>query len=261
MIPTGQVVALRSGTVRFRVRCAGAGRPLVYFHSIFDRAPWPPLLDRLAERYAVFAPQHPGVGGSEGEEHLETVVDLALVYDELLEALGLGTAHLCGHFFGGMVAAEIAAIVRHRVDRLALIAPLGLWRDDAPVADVLILPGDELMPLLWADPRSPIAASWAAEPDSDEEKAAAEVESIQRRAAMGRFVWPLPDKGIKRRLHRISAPTLLLWGDSDRVHPLVYAEEWQRRIKGAELKLLRGGHMLPLEAPEVVAGALASFLG
>jgi pimeloyl-ACP methyl ester carboxylesterase len=259
--PTERTIELRAGTVKFRVLSSGAGRPLTYFHSIFDRAPWPPLLDRLAERYAVFAPQHPGVGGSEGEEHLETVVDLALVYDELLDALGLGTTHLAGHFFGGMVAAEIAALFRHRVDRLALLAPLGLWRDDAPVADVLILPGDELTPLLWADPGSPTAASWAAEPDSDDEKAAAEIESIQRRAAMGRFVWPLPDKGIKHRLHRISAPTLLLWGDADRVHPLVYAEEWQRRIKGAELKLLRGGHMLPHEAPEAVAGALAGFLG
>jgi pimeloyl-ACP methyl ester carboxylesterase len=259
--PADRTVELRSGAVRIRVLSAGTGRPLVYFHSLFDRAPWFPLLDRLADRYTVFAPQHPGVGGSEGEEHVENVVDLALVYDELLDALGLGTTHLAGHFFGGMVAAEVAAIFRHRVDRLALLAPLGLWRDEAPVADVLILPGDELRSLLWADPGSPTAASWAAEPEADEDKVAAEIEAIQRRAAMGRFVWPVPDKGLKHRLHRISAPTVVLWGDADRVSPLVYAEDWQRRVKGAELRLLRGGHMLPHEAPGAVAGALAGFLG
>jgi pimeloyl-ACP methyl ester carboxylesterase len=259
--PTDRTVELRSGTVKVRVLSAGAGRPLVYFHSFFDRAPWFPLLDRLAERYAVFAPQHPGVGGSEGEEHLETVIDLALVYDELLDALGLGTAHLAGHFFGGMVAAEVGAIFQHRVDRLALLAPLGLWRDDAPVADVLILPGDELTPLLWADPASPMAASWMAEPESDDAKAAAEIEAIQRRAAMGRFVWPLPDRGIKHRLHRISAPTLVVWGEADRVYPPSYAGDWQRRITGAQLTLLPGGHMLPHEAPDAVAGVLVGFLG
>src|SRR2546428_9090439 len=50
---------------------------------------------------------------------------------------------------------------------------------------------------------------------------------------MAKFVWPIPDRGLKKRLHRITAPTLVLWGEADRANPLVYAEEWQRRVKGA----------------------------
>ena len=78
---------------------------------------------------------------------------------------------------------------------------------------------------------------------------------------MAKFVWPIPDKGLKKRLHRIAAPTLLLWGDADRANPLVYAEEWQRRVKGAALRLLPGGHMVLQETPDAAAGAIAEFLG
>jgi pimeloyl-ACP methyl ester carboxylesterase len=97
-------------------------------------------------------------------------------------------------------------------------------------------------------------------PDGEAEKNAAQIASIARRAAMGRFVWPIPDKGLRKRLHRIEAPTLLLWGEADRVNPVVYAEEWQRRIKGAAVKLLPGGHMLVHESPVAAATVMKEFL-
>jgi pimeloyl-ACP methyl ester carboxylesterase len=261
MTPSERTVELRGGALRFAVLAGGRGRPLVWFHSFHDRGGWPPLLDRLAECYTVYAPFHPGVGGSEGVETLDDVVDLTLAYDELLGALGLAQAHLGGHFFGGMVAAELAAVFPARAARLVLVSPLGLWLDHAPAEDVVILPREELMAALWKDPESEAARRWATLPESDEANVAVQIESIQRLSAMARFVWPIPDKGIKKRLHRIAAPTLLLWGDADRVNPIVYGEEWQRRIKGAEVRLLPGGHMLPHEAPEAVAGTIAAFLG
>jgi len=259
--PTERVVELRGGGLRFAVLSGGRGRPLVWFHSFHDRGGWPPLLDRLAERYTVYAPFHPGVGGSEGVETLGDVVDLTLAYDELLGALGLAQAHLGGHFFGGMVAAELAAVFPARAARLVLVSPLGLWLDHAPAEDVVILPREELLAALWKDPESEAARRWATLPESDEANVAAQIESIQRLAAMARFVWPIPDKGLKKRLHRIAAPTLLLWGDADRANPVVYAQEWQRRVKGAELKLLDGGHMLLHESPGPAAAAIAEFLG
>jgi pimeloyl-ACP methyl ester carboxylesterase len=73
-------------------------------------------------------------------------------------------------------------------------------------------------------------------------------------------VWPIPDKGLRKRLHRIEAPTLLLWGDTDQVNPVIYVEEWQRRIKGAAVKLLPGGHMLVHESPDAAAAAVKEFL-
>jgi pimeloyl-ACP methyl ester carboxylesterase len=76
---------------------------------------------------------------------------------------------------------------------------------------------------------------------------------------MGKFVWPIPDKGLRKRLHRLSAPTLLLWGDGDRVNPGDYAPEFSNRIAGARLRILPGGHMLHLEDPEAVARAITGF--
>ncbi len=254
-------VAIREGAVTFRVLRAGQGVPLVYFHSIHERGGWSPFLDRLAERHAVHAPFHPGVQGSTGVETLDDVLDLALVYDELLQALGLERAHLVGHFFGAMVAAELAALFPHRARRLVLVSPLGLWLDSAPSADVLITPAEDLPSLLWSDLQGEAARRWATLPELDAENVAAQIESIQRRAAIARFVWPIPDKGIRKRLHRIVAPTLLLWGTGDRVNPVVYGEAWQRRIEGATLSVVPGGHMLLHEAPDASAALVERFLG
>jgi pimeloyl-ACP methyl ester carboxylesterase len=256
-----RVVDIRGGAVAFRVLSAGRGPHLVYFHSFHERGGWSPFLDRLAARYTVFAPFHPGVQGSSGVETLDDILDLVLAYDELFDRLGVGAAHLVGHFFGAMVAAELAATLRQRATKLVLVSPLGLWRDEAPSADLLILPREDLPAVLFRDPASEVARRWAALPEGDDENVAAQIESIQRRASMAKFVWPIPDKGLRKRLHRIAAPTLVLWGDADRANPLVYAEAWQGLVKGAALTLLPGGHMVLHEAPDAAAGAVAEFLG
>jgi pimeloyl-ACP methyl ester carboxylesterase len=260
MTPVPRLVALRDGAVSVRVLAAGQGAPLVYFHSFHEVEPWSPLLDRLAQTFSVYAPLHPGAPGSSGIETLDDVHDLTLVYDELLEALGLPAPHLLGHGFGGMVAAELAAVFPRRVGRVALVSPLGLWIDAAPSADLLILPVEDLLETLWADPRSAVAQAWAVSPDADPENITGIAGSLQRRAAMAKMVWPIPDKGLRKRLHRLTAPTLLLWGDADRANPLVYAEAWQRRVKSAALRLVPGGHMVLHESPDAVAAALLEFL-
>ena len=260
MSPQARIVALRDGAVSLRVLAAGQGAPIVYFHSFHEVEPWSPLLDRLTQRFSVYAPLHPGAPGSSGIEAIDDVHDLTLVYDELLDALALPTPHLLGHGFGGMVAAEVAAVFPRRIGRLVLASPLGLWLDAAPSADLLILPVEELLETLWADPGSGPARAWSGSPDADPDNVPAYAASLQRRAAMAKMVWPIPDKGLRKRVHRITAPTLLLWGDADRAQPVVYAEEWQRRIKGAALKLLPGGHMVLHEAPAAVASALLEFL-
>jgi len=259
--PRERLVTVWGGAVTFQVFSAGKGPALVYFHSFHERGGWSPFLADLARRHTVYAPIHPGVARSTGVEHLDDHVDLILAYDELLTALGLRSTQLVGHFFGAMVAAELAAFFPGRTRALALVSPLGLWRDDAPSADVLILPADELAAVLWKDPQSEVARAWATLPATEGENIEAQIESIARRAAMGKFVWPIPDRGITKRLHRIAAPTLILWGDDDRANPVVYAEEWQRRIKGAALQLLPGGHMLLHESPAVAADAVRRFVG
>jgi len=258
-MPDERRIEIRGGAVTFRVLAAGRGAPLVYFHSYYERSAWSPFLDLLARSFSVYAPAHPGVTGSTGIETLDDLLDLTLAYDELLGALRIEQAHLVGHAFGGMAAAEIAAIFPARAKSLTLVSPLGLWRDDAQPADILILPADELASVLWRDPASRVALDWAVGSGGDPDDIAAQVESLQRRSSMAKFVWPIPDKGIERRLHRVAAPTLLVWGDEDRANPVIYAEQWQRRVKGAALRLLPGGHMILHEAPEAAARAVVGF--
>ncbi|HKQ66343.1 MAG TPA: alpha/beta fold hydrolase [Methylomirabilota bacterium] len=260
-MPEERRVEIRGGAVTFKVLAAGRGAPLVYFHSYYERSAWSPFLDSLARSFTVYAPTHPGVAGSTGIETLDDLLDLTLAYDELLGALGVERAHLVGHSFGGMMAAELAAVFPSRAQSVTLVSPLGFWRDDAPPADILILPADELAAVLWRDPASPVAREWAAAIGGDPDDIAAQVESLQRRSSMAKFVWPIPDKGLQRRLHRLAAATLLIWGDDDRANPVVYAEAWQRRVKGAALRLLPGGHMILHEAPEAAARAVAEFAG
>jgi pimeloyl-ACP methyl ester carboxylesterase len=259
MRPSERMIAIRDGAVRFRVLSAGRGPALVYLHSFHDRSSWPPLLERLAERFTVHAPLHPGVQGSEGAEQLDDVVDLGLAYDELVGALRLDSTLVAGHFFGAMMAAELAALCPGRVRKLCLISPLGLWVDGKPVADVLVLPSAQLDGLLWSDPESEAARTWRTWPEGEEENAAAQIEQTQRLAVMGKFVWPIPDKGLRKRLHRVAAPTLILWGDDDRVNPDVYGQEFARRIRKARLERLVGGHMLHLESMRAVAAAMTEF--
>ncbi len=260
-MPDERTIEIRGGAVAFRVLAAGRGAPLVYFHSYYERSVWSPFLELLAGSFSVYAPAHPGVAGSTGIETLEDLLDLTLAYDELIAALGVDRAHLVGHSFGGMAAAELAAVLPARARSLTLVSPLGLWRDDAPPADILILPADELAAVLWRDPASKVAREWAVGTGGDPDDIAAQVESLQRRSSMAKFAWPIPDKGLRRRLHRIAAPTLLVWGDEDHANPVVYAEEWQRRVKGAALRLLPGGHMVLHESPEAAARAVVELAG
>jgi pimeloyl-ACP methyl ester carboxylesterase len=260
-MPDTRTIELRGGAVAFKVTTAGRGAPLVYFHSYYERGAWSPFLESLARSFTVYAPAHPGVAGSTGIETLDDLLDLTLAYDELLAAFGVERAHLVGHSFGAMAAAEIAAVFPTRALSVTLVSPLGLWRDDAPPADILILPTDELAATLWHDPTSRVAVEWSVGSGGDPDDMAAQIESLQRRSSMAKFVWPIPDKGLRRRLHRIAAPTLLVWGDADRANPVVYAEEWQRRIKGAALRLLPGSHMVLHETPEPAARAVVELAG
>src|SRR5439155_3335867 len=116
-----------------------------------------PWLERLAERYRVIAPQHPGFGESTGLEHIDDLMDLAIYYLDFLDAIGIPGAHLLGHAFGGMLAAEIAALDRSYVNKLVLVDALGFWLDDQPILDIFATPPRELGPLMWHNPDSAAA--------------------------------------------------------------------------------------------------------
>jgi len=258
-----RTVAVWQGAVRLRVHAQGTGPALVFFHGPWGLARGP-FLDELARRFTVYAPEHPGTTPERPDDvyHLDGLWDLVLCYDELLSGLGLESAVLVGHSFGGMVACELAATFPRRARRLALIAPVGFWRDADPVVNWMLLEPSRLRAQLFRDPNGEAARALFGDAGDPEAAADARVRLTWAMGATGKFIWPLPDKGLKKRIHRVTAPTLLLWGKEDRLVPPVYADEFARRLASARVQTVEGaGHAPHLEQPAAVARMVAEFAG
>ena len=258
-----RTLSVWQGKVRMRVLSKGDGPSLVYLHGPWGLT-WDPFLDHLAERFTVYAPEHPGTTPDAPDDvyHLDGLWDLVLCYDELLDALGVEGTGLVGHSFGGIVACELAAAAPRRARQLVLIDPLGFWRDGDRITNWMTLDPGRLRDMLFYDPGSESARRMFGVADDPEEAVAARVRRTWAMGATGKFIWPIPDKGLKKRIHRVAAPTLLVWGKEDRLVPPVYADEFSRRIAGARVQSVEAaGHAPQLEQPEKVARMVADFVG
>ena len=234
----------------------GAGPALVWLHGAGGAARWLPFQERLAERFTVCAPSHPGHGGSPAAEWIEHISDLAFHYLDLLDELGLERAHVVGASFGGWIAAEIAVMASHRLRSLTLIDPVGIKVDGWIYP---FLSGMELPELVTTVFQKPEAALALAPPDQSIDTLA---ELYRQNAAFARVAWNpyLYNPLLHRRLARITAPTLLCWGAHDRVAPMVCAHAWQKAIPGARLvTFAESGHVPHLEEPDAVAAAVLTF--
>ena len=233
---------------------AGEGPPLVWLHSLYgvdaDRA----IIEALAQDHRVYAPLAPGFADLAELDAIRDIHDLALHYDDLLQALDLDSPIVAGHSFGAMLAAELAAHVPGKVSRLVLASPLGLWNDAYPVADIFSVPAPQMATLLYANMER--APGGAATPDLE-----AIVALAQGMTTVARFLWPIPDRGISRRLHRISAPTLVIHGAQDRFVPPQYADEFVAMIPHASKQIISdAGHMVFGETFDASLAALTTFL-
>jgi len=257
-----EAVALRHCEFEAKVKIAGSGSPVVYLHAAGGPV-WDPFLDALAEHHRVYAPDHPGTGDTDRNaiHRVPTLWDLVLIYDELLDTLDLGGAALVGASFGAMVACEIAAHRRGAISALVLLDPIGLWRDDAPVAQYMTMSPEELAATLFHDPQSPAAQAALALPAGNDERAVAMADLVWAMGATGKFVWPIPDKGLARRLHRVTAPTLVVWGAEDQLVSPIYAQEFADRLGDARIEIVAGaGHVPQLERLDMVAPMVLDFL-
>ena len=258
-----QRVRVWQDQIETRVEVRGSGPPLVYLHGPWGLRTDSQFLDLLAQNHTVYAPQHPGTtrGEPDAVHHLDNWLDLVVYYGELLDRLNLPAPAIIGHSFGGMVACELAATMPERVSRLVLIVPLGLWRDDLPVKNWMILPDDERPRALFAESDSEAARHFFALPDDRDARAEVQASFIWAQACTGKFVWPIPDKGLKKHTHRIAAPTLILWGRRDGIISAAYGQEFATRITGSRAKVVdRAGHLPHLEQSEQVAELVRDFL-
>jgi pimeloyl-ACP methyl ester carboxylesterase len=187
---------------------------------------------------------------------------MAFYLQDLVDALGLTQFHLGGHSIGAMFAAELAAARPDLVKKLVLASPAGLWMDETPVTDFFTILPPQLPAVLFGDLSNPVIAELFKPPANEDEMAEMMYLQLANFSAAGKFLWPIPDKGLKKRLHRISAPTLILWGEQDKLIPPAYGPLFQSKIAKSQLVTVPGaGHMMPLENTPAFATEVRAFLG
>jgi pimeloyl-ACP methyl ester carboxylesterase len=248
---------------RCRVFEAGSGAPVVFLHGAGGLLGENPFLDELARSYHVFAPELPGYGESTGEELLEDMLDFALHGYDVLDALGLTRPHLVGHSMGGMIAAEMACLAPRDLGKLVLASAAGLWIDEHPIPDIFAMLPFQLAEALFHDPVRGQALLTGGADLSDMDALQTFYLGHQRRLAMaGKILFPIPNRRLSKRLYRLAAETLVVWGAHDTLIPLVYAERWAALIPHARVVVIPGtGHMVPYEDPSAFAVTVAGFLG
>ena len=243
-----------------RVWEKGRGEPLGYLAGFGGLPKWPPILDRLAESRRVIAPSLPGFPGGLGHNRLDSHLDWLLATHELLTRCGLEGADLVGVSVGGALAADVVACWPGFARRLVLVGALGLTDAERPMFDVFTCNVKTLPGTLCANP-----AAYREHTRSPQGDADIEWQIVQTRAfeAAARILWPLGDTRLARRLSRIASPTLVLWGEADRVVAPFYAQRFAAGIAGkTRVQLVPGaGHLADLDAPDAVAQAVLRFVG
>jgi pimeloyl-ACP methyl ester carboxylesterase len=241
---------------RITLKRGGEGRKLLYLHGANGASSVRPFMELLAQNYEVLVPEHPGFGGSDEPEWLDTIHDLAYFYLDFLEQLDLREVHLVGSSLGGWLALEIAVRDRSRLRCMTAVGPLGIYVPGVKRGDLFLWSPEEKVRNLFYDQK--LADAMLAQPASPE---SAELE-VKNLHTVARLAWEprMFDPHLAKWLHRIKLPTQIIWGDHDKVLPPAYAAEFQKLIPGARVEIVRNcGHLPHTEKPEEFARLVTEF--
>lgn len=227
-----------------QVMRGGQGPPLVYLHSAGGEMDWLPFHDKLAQRFSLIAPAHPGFSLSEGLDKIDHIQDLAWHYVDFFEQLDLRGVPVVGFSLGAWLAVELAILRPELVGKLIMVNAAGLHLPDAPMAEWFIDDFDKMRRMLFYDPYSPIA---------DEVMTLDEMHLLmflRAREATARVGWNpyLHNPKLPDHLRRVRSPTLVIWGRDDKLIPLAHGRYYAEHIPAARLEIVNEcGHMLPFE--------------
>ena len=236
----------------------GSGRPLLLLTNEDGSETQSDFVDALARDHEVFIPEAPGFGASPDDERITGIDDISYLYLDLLDNLKLRDVALVGCSLGGWIAAEMATKTCQHLRSLTLIAPCGIKIGgpyDRDIADVHTLSRGDVLARTYADP--------AKAPDYATMDEAALAVVARNRLATVRYCWEpyMHNPKLLGRLHRISVPTLLLWGAKDGIVTPEYGRAYAATISGANFEqIARAGHLPHLEQTEATLAHLRAFL-
>ena len=226
----------------------------------------PAMEQVVAAGYEVVVPDLPCFDGRSGfqppDDHLGW---LTATWDAIDVALGApfggvadrgastAACHVVGASVGGMLAADLAVFRPELVASLTLIDPFGIFDELNPGFDLYAVVSGRRLGHLFANGVPEVFTTRFDESGQDEARIARYLTEI----AMASMLWPLGDRRLADRIHRICCPRLTLWGELDEVLPLAVARRWDDHpvvIAGA-------GHLAEWDAPDEIAAALVAFAG
>ena len=256
-----EVIELDVQGIKVTVRKKGQGPPLIYLHGAFGYEGGPNFMDQLSETFSVYSPIHPGFLEAEGIEKINDLYDLILFHLDLIDELHLNKPSILGHSFGAMVAAELASVCSHNVGKLVMANPAGFWIDEDPGLDYFIVPDREIRKYLIGDPSNPKNREIVPWSDDESEQDQSAINRVKALSTVAKFLWPIPDKGLSRRIKRVTSDTLVITADKDPIVPVSHGKKCASIIKNCEhVTLLNCGHLAMLEDPDGFASIIKKFL-
>ena len=237
----------------------GSGQPLLLLHGGGGPIAGLPFADRLAEKFEIIAPTHPGFAGSRIPDHFNRIDDLVFLYLDLLDEFDLKDVVLMGFSMGGWTATELAVANASRLSKLILVDSVGVktgGREERDIADVFALPGETLAKIMFHDPS--LAPNLHDMPDEQLQIVAA------NRMALGVYTWDpyMHNPKLPHRLHRIKIPTHFIWGASDGLVTVDYGRKFCKLIDGASMTVIEeAGHSPQMEQPDAFVDAVFKFAG
>jgi pimeloyl-ACP methyl ester carboxylesterase len=236
---------------RINLRRGGSGQPLLFLHGASGAPVILPFLEKLAERFDVLVPEHPGYGQSDEPGWLENIHDVAYFYLDFLKRLDLRDVTLVGNSMGGWMAMEIAVRDTSRLKSVVLASPAGISAPGVQPADIFLMSHDELVKALYFDQR--LAQARLAEPLTPE---GVDI-GLKNKHTTARLAWEprLHDPHLPKWLHRIDVPVKIIWGREDRILPVQFLEHFTKLMPKAQAHVIEGaGHLPHVEkADEFVA--------
>ena len=244
------------GPVEVTLTDRGDGHPYLLLHGGAGPQSVNGFADLLAatEHARVITPAHPGFGGTPRPEVLASVASLAELYVGLLDALDLVDVTVIGNSIGGWIASEIALLHSSRISSFILVDAMGILVEGHPVVDFFSLSLAEVAQRSYFDPEK-------FRIDPSKLPPAAQATMAGNRAALAVYGGAtMGDASLLARLRGITAPTLVIWGEADRIADTGYGRAYAEAIPGARFMILKGtGHVPQVETPEALIGPVGTF--
>ena len=233
----------------------GSGPHLVVLHHSTGSPGWIPFFDHLAASHTVTAVDIPGYGQSERPAWARHPRDVAIMIRAALRKMGIAEFHLVGLGFGGWVAAEMASMNGSGLSSLTLVGAAGVQPEEGEIADVIFYEFEEYVKLGFSSDEA------YAEVFGDE--AAPELKELWdfSREMTARLTWKpwMFNRQLPHLLTEVETPTLLLWGEHDRVVPRNCAEIYDAQLPNSSITVIDGaGHLVELENPQAAAAAITA---